>query len=155
MARRTFRQDVPIAAPAEAVRDRLVRLMNDMLALDPLAVSATSVLSETTTDGATVEHFLVRDRMMFGPLPITFTYRSRVSLDAEGVIEYHTRVPPGIRLHTTLWCEPDGDGVVVRERIDVTAARVLMKTVHTGVVSAQTAVLAKLKESMERTSSAT
>ncbi|MEU7767793.1 SRPBCC family protein [Nocardia sp. NPDC049190] len=155
MARRTFHQAVSIAAPAEPVRDSLIRLMTDMLALDPLAVSATSILKETTTDGASVEHFLVRDRMMFGPLPITFTYRSRVSLDVDGVIEYDTRVPPGIRLRTTLWCEPDGDGVVVRERIDVTAARVLMKTVHTGVVSAQTAVLANLKKSMERNSPGT
>ncbi len=150
MAHATFDQDIFIAASPAIVRERLTRLMTDVAELHPFVMWTRHIRTTTNPGGAPVEHYLVHDRMKLGPFAIAFTYRVDITISAEGKIVSHAHQSPGIHLANTTWCEPARNGALIREHIDITAPRWLMKTTYNGAATAHKEMFARFKEAAER-----
>ncbi|MGH2479716.1 MAG: hypothetical protein ACRDHW_08690, partial [Ktedonobacteraceae bacterium] len=57
---------------------------------------------------------------------------------------------PGIHLYNITWCEAESNGTRVRERIEITAPRFLMKITSQGAITAHKEMLERLKERVEQ-----
>ncbi len=150
MAQTIFDQDIFIAAPIEVVRARVTKLMTSIEEIHPFVIATRHVKTTLAPDGSAIEHYLVRDRMKLGPFPIAFTYRVDMAASPEGRLVSNAYQAPGIHLYNITWCEPAGNGTRVREHIEITAPRLLMKTTYNGAATAHKELFEKLKEQIER-----
>ena len=124
MARGRLEHTADIAAPPEAVAAFLGDLVN-YEALHPMLVDVREIPGGT--DGAT--RYLAPHRMRLYGIPIRFTCRVDLRTDGVGDIRSHTLQRPGIEMWSTVTVRPHGDGSRLHERVDITAPKVLMKTV--------------------------
>lgn len=150
MAHTTFTQDIFIAAPYEAVRARLARLMTDVTEMHPLVMWTRHLKSESVPDGTKTDYYLVHDRMKLGPFPIQFTYKVGMTVTTTGQLISNAYQSPGIHLRNTTWCEPEENGTRVREHIEITAPALLMKTTYGGAAHAHREMFKKLRTSIEQ-----
>lgn len=150
MAHTTFAQDIFIAAPSSLVRERLARLMTDVTEMHPLVIWTRHVKSESAPDGAKTDYYLVHDRMKLGPFPIQFTYKVDMTVTATGQLVSNAYQSPGIHLHNTTWCEAEGNGTRVWERIEITAPGLLMKTTYKGAADSHIEMFKQIKASIEK-----
>jgi hypothetical protein len=150
MAHTTFEQDIFIAAAPATVRARLERLMTNTEELHPFVLWTRHVETTTAPDGARVDHYLVRDRMKMGPFTIRFTYKVDMTVTATGELVSNAYQSPGIHLYNHTWCEPERNGTRVREHIDITAPRSLLKTTYKGAATAHLEMFQKLRAELEK-----
>ncbi len=150
MAHTTFEQDIFIAAPPEIVRAQLAKLMTDVKEMHPFVIATQHVKTTTAPDGTPVQHYLVRDRMKLGLWTIAFTYRVDMTISADGKLTSNAYQSPGIHLYNITWCELEGQGTRIREYIEITAPRLLMKLTYKGAATAHKELFANLKERIEK-----
>lgn len=150
MAHTTFDQDIFIAASPEVVRRQLAQLMTNVAEMHPFVVWARHTRSTTAPDGTAVQYYLVRDRMKLGPFTIAFTYKVDMNVTITGGLLSNAYQAPGIHLYNHTWCEPEGPGTRVREHIEITAPRLLLKTTYNGAATAHYELFSKLKERIEQ-----
>ncbi|MGV9836561.1 hypothetical protein ACWDUL_20565 [Nocardia niigatensis] len=149
MAHKRFQQELTIAAPYAFVQHQLAELRHNIHAHDPYATEAT-LLQRETDRGLIIEDYSVRDRIGSRPIALTFRYRTRITLDEHHVVTFDTHLPAGIRLQTRQWCTSDTlSHTHICDVVDVTAPRILLATVYSGVATAQTRLFARLKEALE------
>ncbi len=153
MAHTTFDQDIFIAASPVVVRERLARLMTNIEEVHPFVLWTRHVQTTTAPDGSRVDHYLVHDRMKLGPFPLEFTYKVDMTVTASGQLASNAYQSPGIHLYNITWCEPAGAGTRVREHIEITAPRLLLKTTYKGAADAHKELFEKLKTGLERAQS--
>jgi|GEM_PF-2378615 hypothetical protein len=149
MAHTIFEQDILIAADPAAVRARLARLMTNTEELHPFVLWTRHVETTTAPDGSQVDHYLVRDRMKLGPFTIQFTYKVDMCVTANGELISNAYQSPSIHLYNHTWCEPEAGGTRVREHIDITAPRMLLKTTYKGAADSHIEMFQKLKTEIE------
>ncbi len=150
MAHTVLEQDIAIAASPEIVRAQLAQLMSNLKDLHPFVIAVQSVKTTTGSDGRPVQHYRVRDRIKLGPRIIEFTYRVDITVSAQGTLVSNAYQVPGIHLYNMTWCEAEGSGTRVRERIEITAPRLLMKITSQGAITAHKEMLQRLKERAEQ-----
>lgn len=150
MALTTFDQSILIAAPYEVVQEHLATLMTSVAEMHPFVVWTRHTQTTTAPDGTKVDHYLVRDRMKLGPITIAFTYKVDMNVSTTRQLHSNAYQSPGIHLYNHTWCEPEEDGTRVREHIDITAPRLLMKTTYEGAVTAHKEMFANLKAKIEQ-----
>jgi hypothetical protein len=150
MASALFEQDIFIAAPYGVVQKYLAKLMTDVASMHPFVVWTRHVQTTQAPDGARIDHYLVRDRMKLGPFTLAFTYKVDMCVTATGKLVSNAYQSPGIHLYNQTWCEPEAVGTRVRESIEITAPRWLMRTTYDGAVKAHKEMFVKLKERIER-----
>lgn len=151
MAHSTFKQDIFIAAPHEIVQKQVALLMTNITETQPFVIWSRHLQTTIAEDGARVDHYRVRDRMKWGPFTIAFTYKVDMRATAEGKLISHAHQPPGVHLYNQTWCEPDGDGTRVREHIEITAPRFLMKMTCKAIATAHAELFENLKKRAEQT----
>ena len=150
MALTTFDQDILVTAPYEQVQGYLEKLMTNISEMHPFVIWTRHVQTTTAADGTKVDHYLVRDRMKLGPLPIEFTYKVDMNVTATGQLVSNAYQSPGIHLYNHTWCEREENGTRLREHIDITAPRLLMKTTYEGAANAHKELFANLKAKIEQ-----
>lgn len=148
MAFATFVQDISITAAPEIVRGLLAE-MNNRSEMHPLIVQIQHINTTTAPDGTQVEAYRIRDRMKLGIFTIRFTYRANMSVNADGDIVSDAYQWPGVHLHTIITYRAEGSGSHIREHIEITAPRLLMKTTYDAAVSSHQKMMANLKKSAE------
>lgn len=124
MARGRLEHTADIAAPPDAVAALLSDLVN-YEALHPMLVDVRQIPGGT--DGTT--RYLAPHRMRLYGIPIRFTCRVDLRTCAPGEIRTHTRQRPGIEMWSTMTVRPHEGGTRLREQVDITAPRLLMRTV--------------------------
>ena len=150
MAHIVLEQNMTIAASPEVVRAQLARLMSNLKDLHPFVIAVEPVKTTTGSDGRPIQHYRVRDRVKLGPKIIEFTYRVDVTVSAQDTLVSNAYQVPGIHLYNMMWCEAEGSGTRVRERIEITAPRLLMKITSQGAINAHKEMLQRLKERAEQ-----
>ena len=150
MAHTTFDQVIPVTAPFEMVRERLAGLMTNIEELHPLVIWTRHIATTSAPDGTKTDYYRVHDRMKLGPFPVAFTYKVDMTVTLDGRLLFHAYQSPGIHLAATTWCEPAEEGTLIREYVEITAPRPLLKTTYQGALSAHKELFAKLKEQIER-----
>lgn len=150
MAHTMFEQNIFIAAAPAIVRARLQHLMTNVEELHPFVLWTRHVETTTAPDGARVDHYLVRDRMKLGPFTIQFTYKVDMTVTSNGELISNAYQSPGIHLRNHTWCEPEANGTRVREHIDITAPRLLLKTTYDGAAKAHIEMFEKLRAELEQ-----
>ncbi len=150
MAHTVLEQDIFIAASPEIVREQLTHLMTNLKDLHPFVIAVQPVKTTTASDGRPVQHYRVRDRIKLGPRIIEFTYRANITISVQGTLVSNAYQVPGIHLYNITWAEAEGEGTRLRERIEITAPRLLMKITAQGAATAHHEMLAKLKEHAEQ-----
>lgn len=144
-AEHTLTEDVP--APPGEVRDFYVDLDNIKL-VHPLIVSV-EMLSRSETPAGVDLRYRVRDRIPFGPLGMTITYRARLRVPAEGDVLTEADQTPGVRLRGRVSFEPTAAGTRVVERIRIAAPRPLAPMTTREAVRAHIAMLAGIRRYFE------
>jgi hypothetical protein len=155
MALTTFDQDMLVAAPYEVVQAYLAKLMTNIAEMHPFVIWTRHVQTTTAEDGTNVDHYLVRDHMKLGPFPIAFTYKVDMNVTATGQLVSNAYQSPGIHLYNHTWCEREESGTRVREHIDITAPRLLMRTTYEGAASAHKELFTNLKAKIEQNQGST
>lgn len=148
MAQSSFEHDIFIQASLEKVKAFLSTLDNQAQ-IHPLIVDIRHTHVSTTPDGTTINHYVIRDRMKQGPFLLTFSYRVEMSIDAQGTIVYDAYQSPGIHLHNTTQCLPEGNGTRVKERVEITSLGLLAKTVYTQALASHKEMFSNLKSVLE------
>lgn len=124
MARGRLEHTADIAAPPEAVATFLADLAN-YEALHPMLVDVRQIPGGP--DGAT--RYLAPHRMRLYGVPIRFTCRVDLRTAGPGEIRTHTLQRPGIQMWSTMTVRPHAGGTRLHEQVDISAPRLLMKTV--------------------------
>ncbi|HEX4203692.1 MAG TPA: SRPBCC family protein [Ktedonobacteraceae bacterium] len=148
MSQASFEQDICIDAAPEKVSAFLSTLDNHTQ-IHPLIIGIQHTQTSTAPDGTAINHYTVRDRMKQGPFLMTFSYRVEMSINVQGVIVYDAHQFPRIYLHNTMQCLPEGSGTRLKERVEITAPGLLMKTVYTQALSSHKEMFEKLKEILQ------
>lgn len=148
MAQSSFEQDIFIQASPEKVKGFLSTLDNHPQ-IHPLIVDIRHTHTGTAPDGTTIKHYVIRDRMKQGPFLMTFSYRVEMSINAQGIIIYDAHQSPGIYLHNTTQCLPEGSGTRVKERVEITSPGLLAKTVYTQALASHQKMFIQLKKLLE------
>lgn len=154
MAHAILEQGIFIAASPTIVRDLLAKL-NNLAEMHPFIIKTQLIKTEIAPDGTQVEYYRVRDRMKLGPFTIQFTYRANTSINAIGDFVSDAYQSPGIHLHNITTCQPEGNGSRVKERIEITAPRLLMNVTYNGAQSSHKEMLENLKRTAEATQKGT
>lgn len=124
MARGRLEHTADIAAPPDTVAAFLADLAN-YEALHPMLVNVRRIPGGT--DGVT--RYLAPHRMRLYGIPIRFTCRVDLRTPAPDEIRTHTLQRPGIEMWSTVTVRPHADGTRLREQVDISAPKLLMKTV--------------------------
>ncbi|GHO46839.1 SRPBCC family protein [Ktedonospora formicarum] len=150
MAHASFDLETFIGVPPEKVTSFLSTLSNHTQ-IHPLIVKITHMKSTVAADGSHVNHYKITDRMKQGPFMTTFTYSVEMSINAKGQIVYDAHQSPGIFLHNVTTCIPEGNGTLVKERVEITAPGLLVKTVYKQGYASHQEMFTKLKALLEGT----
>jgi carbon monoxide dehydrogenase subunit G len=148
MAQSSFEQDIFIQASPATVKAFLTTLDNHTQ-IHPLIVNIRHTHTSTAPDGTTINHYVIRDRVKQGPFMMTVSYRVEMSINAEGTIVYDAHQSPGIYLHNTTQCVPEGSGTRVKERVEITSPGLLAKTVYTQALDSHKEMFSTLKKVLE------
>jgi hypothetical protein len=148
MAQSSFEQDIFIQASPITVKTFLSTLDNHKQ-IHPLIVDIRHTHTSTAPDGTTINHYVIRDRLKQGPFTMTISYRVEMSINAEGTIVYDAHQSPGIYLHNTTQCVPEGNGTRVKERVEITSPGLLAKTVYTQALASHKEMFSDLKKLLE------
>lgn len=124
MARGRLEHTADIAAPPEVVAAFLADLVN-YEALHPMLVDVRQIPGGA--DGVT--RYRAPHRMRWYGIPIRFTCRVELRIEGSGEIRTHTRQRPGIEMWSTMTVRPHVGGTRLHEQVDISALRMLMKTV--------------------------
>ncbi|GHO83183.1 SRPBCC family protein [Dictyobacter formicarum] len=154
MAQSSFEQDIFIQASPEKVKAFLSTLDNHRQ-IHPLIVNIQHTHTSTAPDGTTINHYVIRDRMKQGPFLMTFSYRVKMNINTLGIIVYDAHQSPGIYLHNTTQCLPEGSGTRVKERVEITSPGLLAKTVYTQARASHQDMFINLKKLLEEESTRT
>lgn len=142
---RALSEDVP--APPEDVRDFYVDLDNIRL-VHPLIVSVQATSRVEAPDGYR-QGYRVVDRIPLGPLTLRITYRARLHVRSDGVVETEADQSPGVRLRGTVTFAPTDAGTRVTERIRIAAPRLLAPITVREAVKAHREMLAGIRRHFE------
>jgi hypothetical protein len=145
-----FEQDVYIAAPPETVRSFLAETTN-LSEIHPYIVDVQHINRRQAPDGARIDYYRIRDCIKLGPLTICFTYRASASVSAAGELISDAYHSPGIHLHNVTTCREEGSGSRVKERIEITAPSLFMKTTYERAFISHAEMIANLKQVLEAT----
>jgi hypothetical protein len=148
MSQTSFEQDIFINAIPEKVNAFLSTLENH-IQIHPFIVSIRHIQTQTASDGSSVKHYVIRDRMKQGPFTITFSYQVETSTISQGVVVSDAHQFPAIYLHNTTMCIPEGDGTRVKERVEITAPYLMINTVYTQALASHKDMFKKLKTILE------
>lgn len=145
-----FEQDVFIAAPPETVRGFLAKTTN-LSEIHPYIVQIQHLNRTQAPDGVSVDYYRIRDCLKLGPLTLCITYRASASVNAAGELISDAYYSPGIHLHNVTICQEEGDGSRVKERIEIKAPSLLMKTTYERAFFSHAEMIANLKHMLEAT----
>lgn len=145
MAQTSFEHNIFILTHPEKVQ-AFLRTLDKHKQIHPLIVDIRHTNTHTTSEGATIRHYIIKDRMKLGPLLLTFSYRVQMSVNAQGLIVSDAYQFPAIFLHNTMCCLPEGSGTRLKEHVEITAPRLLVKTVYKQALSSHKQMFENLKE---------
>lgn len=149
MAQAFFEQDIFIAVSPTIVR-KFLETLNEHTKIHPLIIRIQQMESTNAADGLKVDHYRVRDRMKQGPFTLQFTYRVDMSIHTNGEIISDAYQSPGIHLHNVTSCEEENDGTLLRERVEITAPYLLIKTVQQQGLQSHKEMFVRLKQLLEQ-----
>jgi len=117
----------------------------------PLVVSVTPTGRHDTDQGYR-QSYRITDRIPFGRLSAPIRYRVELWVPRSGDVRAQSWQFPQVTLDTTISFEPDGDGTLLTERMQICAPRVLLRfTVHQAV-DAHRQMLSAIAAKFERVS---
>ncbi|GCF09803.1 SRPBCC family protein [Dictyobacter arantiisoli] len=148
MSQTAFEQDIFIHAAPEKVHAFLSALDNHTQ-IHPLIVAIRHTQTSAASDGTPINHYVIRDRMKQGPFMMTFSYRVEMSITPQGMIVYDAHQFPAIYLHNTTMCVPEDNGTRLKERVEITAPRLMVNTVYSQALASHQEMFAKLKTILE------
>lgn len=150
MAHTTFDQDIFIAASPAVVQEQLTQLMRNISGMQPFVIWSRHVRTTTAADGERVDHYRVREHVKLGRAVLPITVKVDMCVTTTGRLVSNAYQSPGIHLYNHTWCEPEGRGTRVREHIEISAPRLLLKTTYDGAAHAHKEMFARLKARIEQ-----
>jgi len=110
----------------------------------PIIVDVRRVGRDLGADGTTVTDFVVRERVLVGPLPVRSSYRVRITAPVDGPIGTRALQFPGVRLDGTVTFTADDAGTAIREQVTIRAPRLLLGFVAREARRAHEQMLARM-----------
>jgi hypothetical protein len=148
MAQTAFDQQLTIAAPAAAIRERIAAI-DQIGQFHPLIISVAEIAPDVSAFGTPRRNYRVTDRMPLGPLRLRFTYLATATSPDDTSLHCEAFQSPGVHLVITYRFVPDGTATRVEEHCAITAPRLLLGTVRRQAQAAHRATLAHIKTTLE------
>lgn len=150
LSRSRFELSEEVPGAPDDVRTFYTDLAN-MKRVHPLVVAVDCLADRQDARGHRRD-YRVRDRIPFGPLALTVTYRATVLIAPDGVVHTEARQFPKVRLSGTVTFKPAGAGTVVREAVDIEAPKPLASFTVEQAEKAHAAMLRAIRRHFEESS---